>query len=57
MNLGKAVELILLAFIAMCCLLGWGLPGYRSRSEGWPYYILWFILGIIAIVVGVLLLI
>lgn len=50
-------EEIILAYIALSCLLGYGWPGYQGRARGAPLYVLWFILGIIALVAMVLLLI
>lgn len=56
-TLALIFQLVLLAFVALCCLLGYGYPQYSTRTTSGRGYILWFILGIAAIVVGVLLII
>jgi len=57
LDLAIAFQLVILAFIALYCLLGAGYPGYVGRGTGGHGYILWFIVGIAAIVTGVLLVI
>ena len=39
---------VLMLFVAASCLLGFGFPGYRERTN--YYWILWLIIGILAIV-------
>jgi hypothetical protein len=50
MILSHLFQLVVLLFIAACCLLGYGYPGYTNRATGGSLFIIWFIIGIAAIV-------
>lgn len=43
---------VLMLFVAASCLFGFGYPGYQARNWAW---VLWLIIGILALVSWVLL--
>jgi NADH:ubiquinone oxidoreductase subunit 6 (subunit J) len=48
-------DAVMMLFVAVISLVGYGYPGYQGRaSGGWPW-LLWLIIGVLAIVSWVLL--
>lgn len=48
-------DAVMMLFIAVVCLLGYTVPGYRGRETGGFVWLIWLILGILALVSWVLL--
>jgi hypothetical protein len=48
-------DAVTMLFIAVISLVGYGFPGYRGRSEGGSYWLIWLIVGILALVSWVML--
>lgn len=46
---------VLMLFVAVICLVGYTVPGYQGRASGGLYWLIWLIVGILAIVAWVLL--
>jgi len=46
---------VLMLFVAIMCLVGYGFPGYRNRGVDGFFWLIWLIVGILAIVSWVLL--
>lgn len=46
---------VLMLFVAVVCLLGFGLPGYQGRATGGFVWLIWLIIGILALVSWVIL--
>ncbi len=44
---------VLMLFVAASCLFGFGFPGYRERAN--YFWVLWLIIGILALVSWILL--
>lgn len=43
-------DAVLMLFVAIISLLGYGFPGYKGRENTGFYWLIWLILGILAIV-------
>jgi hypothetical protein len=50
-------DAVLMLFVALMCLLGYGVPAYQGRATGGFVWFLWLACGILAIVAWVLLVI
>lgn len=50
-------DAVLMLFVALASLLGYGYPGYRARDDGGIVWFLWLFVGILAIVAWVMLVI
>jgi len=48
-------DAVLMLFVAVLCLLGYGYPGFRERATVGLYWLIWLIVGILALVAWVLL--
>ena len=46
---------IMMLFIAVISLFGYGFPGYRDRSSSGFFWLIWLITGILALVAWVML--
>lgn len=46
---------VLMLFVAVVCLIGFGLPGFHARSTGGFFWLLYLFVGILAIISWVLL--
>jgi hypothetical protein len=46
---------VLMLFVAAICLLGYGFPSYKERSTVGFFWILWLLIGILALVSWVIL--
>lgn len=46
---------VMCLFIACVCLLGYGVPGYQARATSGFFWLLWLIVGILALVAWVIL--
>ncbi len=43
-------DAVLMLFVAVLCLLGYGLPGYQARATGGFVFVVWLLIGILALV-------
>jgi hypothetical protein len=50
-------DAIMMLFVAVISLVGYTVPGYRGRETGGLYWLIWLIIGILALVSWVLLVI
>lgn len=41
---------VLMLFVFVSCFIGYGLPGYRGRAENGVWWLLWLVIGILALV-------
>lgn len=48
-------DAVLMLFVAVLCLLGYGLPGFQTRGTGGFVFVVWLLVGILALVAWVLL--
>ena len=46
---------VLMLFVAVVCLVGYGFPGYQARATGGLLWLLWLLIGVLALVSWVLL--
>lgn len=46
---------VLMLFVTCVCLLGYGYPGYQGRATSGFFWLIWLIVGILALVSWVLL--
>ncbi len=46
---------VLMLFVAVVCLLGYGFPGYKERSTVGFFWLIWLLIGILALVSWVIL--
>lgn len=43
-------DAVLMLFIALACLLGYAVPGYQARATGGFLWLLWLLVGVIALI-------
>jgi hypothetical protein len=48
-------DAVLMLFVFASCLIGYGLPGYRGRTENGAWWLLWLIIGVLALISWVML--
>jgi len=48
-------DAVMMLFVAVISLVGYGFPGYRGRANGGFFWLIWLIVGILALVSWVIL--
>jgi NADH:ubiquinone oxidoreductase subunit 6 (subunit J) len=48
-------DAVMMLFVAIISLVGYGFPGYKGRAEGGFFFLLWLFVGILALVSWIML--